>query len=318
MKNFSLVLKMGLLSATSVIVCSCGSLRPNAGPIAIPDIVTQNKGKVIVALLGMEGCPGTEAATPFLAEYSKSGQNGVVVYRVDVPVRGKSLAKAKDIDPAINYVVDNKRAIADWVEFFFYPTLYIIDNNGAVRFSGGCEPEKVKTMVAEILRESPDAEKKMYTPPLARVGAVIPDFKINDIDNKETSLGAVCKDKGAILLFSATTCPFSVNALGDFEKLKKKHKDKINFALVALGQDAATVRDVYSTKSPGSIVLIDSDKSASLKNFSVSAVPFFYVLNKDRKVVERRPFVYDMANAAISTALGKSSGGGCGGATGAG
>lgn len=314
-----LPVKTGLLVAMAMLVSSCGLLGPNAGgtarPVPVPEVVAQNKGKVIVVLLGMEGCPGTEAATSFLTRYSKSKPEGVAVYRIDVPLRGKSLGPASNLDPALNYLVDGRRTAAAWFEFFFYPTLYIVNKDGVVRFAGGCEPEKVKAMVSEILCEKPDSEKKMYTPPLARVGSNIPDFKIMDLDGKETSLGSVCKDKGALLIFSSTTCPFSVNALDDFEKLKKRYGRKTGFAIVAFGENAATVKSVYSEKSPGSTVLIDADKSLSTKYFSVSAVPFFYVLDKGRNVVERRPFVYDSARAGISMLLGgKAAGGsrGCG------
>jgi hypothetical protein len=293
------------MCAMGMIVASCAMGGGDISP-SVPCIISQNKGNVIVALLGMQGCPGTEQATPFLAEFSRTKPEGVVVYRVDVPLQGKSLEKAENVSSSINYLVDNDGAIANWFEFFFYPTLYIMDRDGVVRFTGGCEPEKVRAMVSELLSEKPGSEKTMYTPPLVKVKEVIPNFRISDVNNKKTSLDALCASNGAILFFSATTCGFSVRALSGLETLKKDFKDdKLNYVIVSFGQDAKTVHDVYSRKSPGSIVIIDTDKSVSAKYFGVSAVPFFYVLNKNRVVMDRHPFVYETAKAAIAKAVSR-------------
>jgi peroxiredoxin len=318
MKNHRNVVAAALMCIIAMIVASCGH-RDAKKTVSDPDIISQNKGKVIVALLGMPGCPGTQQATAFLTDFSTTKPAGVVLYRVDVPLEGKPLQKAANVSSNINYLVDTHRTTANQFEFFFYPTLYIVDRDGVVRFTGACEPEKVKAMVSELLAEKPGGEKKMYTQPLIKVGEVIPDFRISDVNNKKTSLGAHCASNGAILFFSATTCPFSVGALSDLETLKKDFKSsKFKYVIVSLGEDAKTVKDVYSGKSPGSIVLIDADKSVSAKYFGVSAVPFFYVLNKNRMVVDRRPFVYGTAKAAIAKALGVSGGSGTGCAEGAG
>lgn len=302
-----------VLCAVTMIVASCGPSGDRRPP-SVPDIVSRNKGNVIVALLGMEGCPGTEKATLFLSEFSKTKPDGVVVCRVDVPLRGRSLRKADNVSSNINYTIDNDRKSAAWFDFFFYPTLYIVDKDGVVRFTGGCEPEEVKAMVAEILSEAPCVKKKMYTLPLAKAGEVIPDFRIAGADNKEVSLGALCATNGAILFFSTTTCGFSISALDDLEKLKQDFKKKFGCVIVSFGQDAETARDVYSNKSPGTIVVIDADKSVSRKHFGVSAVPFFYVLNKDRTVIGCGPFVYGSAKAALHRAFGTGRGTGCGAA----
>ncbi|MDD4871191.1 MAG: hypothetical protein PHR77_11585, partial [Kiritimatiellae bacterium] len=64
-----------------------------------------------------------------------------------------------------------------------------------------------------------------------------------------------------------------------------------------------------------------ADKSVSTKYFGVPAVPFLYILDKDRKVLDRRPFAYDVAKTAIAKAYGTDGlGSACGtaGPTGAG
>lgn len=300
-----------ILCVTAGMLTSCALLGPK-GPPPVPDLVSQNKGQVVVALLGMQGCPGTEQATTFLADYSRTKPAGVVVYRVDVPSQGMPLKKADNLDSNIQYRVDSRRRVADWFEFFFYPTLYIVDPCGVVRFAGGCEPEKVKMMVSEILAEKPGTPGKIYTPPLVKVGDVIPDFRLPDIQNREVSLGSVCAGKGTFLFFSATTCPFSVSALKDLERLKKKFKGgEFGFVIVGFGEKAAAIKDVYASQSPGSQVLADADKSASATHFRVPAVPFFYVLDKDRRVLGRGPFTYKSAEAVLTGMGGRGAASGC-------
>lgn len=282
-------------------------------PIPASDVIMQNKGNVVVALLGMEGCPGTETATTFLADFSKTKPEGVRICRVDVPLPGRKVEKAGNVSSALEYLVDNDRTLARRLEFFFYPTLYIMDRDGVVRFSGGCDPDKVRMMATELASEPAGAEKKMYTPPLVRVGEIIPDFNIGDINGKEVSLGKLCGQDGAILFFGSTYCPFSLDATADLERLKKDFADrKLSYVVVSFGQTADKVREVYARETPGSVVVIDADKSVSGRQFGVSAVPFFYLLDKNRKVLDRCPFVYDSVKSAIVKAQGKANGTGCG------
>ena len=318
MKNFRSLLMISAIVSSIILFCACDRVQnPPAGSSAgitkidpTPDVIAENKGKVMVILMGMEGCPGTEGATPFITEYCKSKPDGVAVYRIDVPPPGKVLQKAANLDSNLNYVIDNDRSLAGKLEFFFYPTTFILDRDGSVRFAGACEPEQIKKMVGEISAEKPDSEKKMYTPPLLKIGEPVKaDLKFADSAGKEIALKDVCGDSGAILFFSTTNCPFSVKALADLEKIKTDFKDKkFNYAIVSFGETAETIKNTYAEKSPGSMVLIDKDKEISDKVFGVSAVPFFYVLDKDMKVVDRRPFQYETAKAAIAKTLGVSCG----------
>jgi peroxiredoxin len=296
---------LALMFIGASVCCKKAESDKQAGAPASPDFLAQNKGRIVVALFGMEGCEETAKATKFLADFAKTVPQGVLVCRIDVPPPGEPIEKAENIAPSLIYALDENRAMASRLDFFFYPTLYVIDKDGAVRFEGECHPGKVKNMVSELVAETPGAEKKMFSLPLVKTGEIIPDFHVPGADGGETTLAKLCGTAGAILFFSTTTCPFSVKALEDLEKLKKDFKGRnFNYVIVSLGEDAAAAGSVYREKSPGSTVAIDADKLISSKHFGVTAVPFMYVLDKDRKVVERRPFVYETAKAAIAKAQG--------------
>jgi peroxiredoxin len=297
-----------LILGLALAAASCGQRQPPA------EIIGQNQGKIMVLLLGMEGCPATAAATAFLAEYAASKAPDVVVYRVDVPPPGQApAAPAGNVGSNLNYLVDHNRRLAARLDFFFYPTLYILDRAGTVRFNGACHPGEVPAMVAEIRSEAPGAAKKIFTPPLAEVGRVIPDFSIPDADNTPRSLGELCGANGALLFFSSTACPFSLEALADLERIKEDVQGKqFNFVIVSLEPNSQAVREAYAQKSPGTLVVFDADKAISLKHFGVAAVPFMYVLDRNRQVVARRPFVYATARAAVRQTLGMAPSSGAG------
>ncbi len=243
---------------------------------------------------------------PFLTEYAKEKHEGLAVVRVDVPMQaGGSVREPASLDSELNYVVDSNRVVADKMEFFFYPTLYIVDKDGVVRYRGECEEEKIRKIVSEILTENPSSPKKMYTPPLLEIGSRVADFTGTTIGRKKTSLNKLKGKTATFLFFGATTCPFSVKAAGNLPALSSEFKTKgVGFVIVNFGQSANEIRSVYSEKAAGLTVIVDADSTISEKTFKVPAVPFFYVLDKDLKVLERKPFTV----AAAKTAIGKNFG----------
>lgn len=298
--GFSVVMAAFLLATVS-----CGeSGRQKGGNGASTSGIPENcKGKVSVLLLGMDGCPGTEAATPFITEYCRSKPEGTAVYRIDVPLPGKTSEKATKLSPELNYLLDSDRAIAKQLEFFFYPTLYILDGEGQIRYSGECEAEAVKRMVSELLAEKPGSEKKMYTRPMLKAGTKAPELSLKTADGAELPLAKLCADNGAFLYFSAASCPFSMKGLDDLEKVKKTFQGgKFAYAVIGYGEKADAVKEHYGRKSPDSTLIPDPDKSISDK-FGVSAVPVFYVLAKDLTIVDRQPFTPEAALNAISRSL---------------
>lgn len=296
------------------------TIQKAAEKVTAENVIQKNKGKVLLLLLGMEGCPGTEKATPYLSEYTKSKPEGVEVYRIDVPPSVKKpLKPASDLDPELKYLMDNSRKLAGELEFFFYPTLYIFDKDGTLRFYGDCKGEKVEKMVSAMLKEKPGVAKKMYTPKLPDIGETAFNFTGKTLDNKETSLKQISSGSDAnLLLFCKTFCPFSNKAVLSLDEIEKELKGKkLSITIINIAEDPDKIREFYTKKAPGRTVIVDKDDSISKKKYGVSAVPFFYVLDKDLKIVERKPFTTDIAKTALKKTLGMKTSG-CGPASGAG
>jgi hypothetical protein len=84
--------------------------------------------------------------------------------------------------------LDKDRKLAEKLDFFYYPTLYVFDRDSELRFAGGCDAQRLPEMVAEIAGEKPGAPKKMYSLTQPAAGAAAPAFSARSLDGKDVAL----------------------------------------------------------------------------------------------------------------------------------
>jgi peroxiredoxin len=269
-----------------------------------PDPLAGYKGKILVLLAGSPDCPGTLTGTEFLTGYMKEKPQGVEVLRLDVPVTvDGTFAPVADL--AIPRKVDTGRTIAQKLDFFYYPTIYLIDRDGLVRFSGECDPVKVKAMVLELAAEKPGAEKKMYTQPLLPAGKSMPAFAAKTLAGEEKKLDDLKGAKATLLFFGATTCPFSNDALSALPRIQKDYAPKgAGIAIVTMSPATAETKKFHDTKAPGVTALADPAGEIGTKLCHVPAVPFYYALDAKGVVALGQPFTDAAARAALDAILG--------------
>lgn len=297
-----------LLAAAGMLAAAGGCERssaPRKKARAPVDPLARYRGKALVLLMGMPGCPGTANATGFLGDYAREKPEDVSIVRLDVAPPGGSLAEPEGGDAGFVHELDRGRKVADWLEFFYYPTLYILDKEGEVRFRGGCEPDRVKEMVAEILAERPGAARRVYTPRMPKVGTPAAAFAGKGLDGKAVSLGTLRGKAATLLFFGSTTCPYSTRAVPSLPALAAEFGKKgAEIVIVNIGKTEKATRSFYSEKAPGITVIADEGSEIGDAKYSVRTVPFFYVLDKDAKVAARRPFTLHAARASLAKAMG--------------
>jgi peroxiredoxin len=280
-------------------LAGCGREAPPAG-----GALDGYKGKVLVLLLGAPGCPGTGAATEFLTGYLQEAPPEVAVLRLDVPVPGGPLGQ----DPgavSIPRKTDPERKVAEKLGFFFYPTLYILDRDGAVRFSGGCEPARVREVVAALVAEKPGEAKRSFTPPLLEVGAAAPAFAGQTPAGAELAPEKLRGAKATLLFFGATDCPFSNQALATLPALAKDYDARgAAVAVVTRSPAGEATAKLHQEQAPGVAVLCDPEDRVGRGLYRVPAVPFYYALDAGGKVAARGPFTELAARAGLQRALG--------------
>jgi len=269
------------------------------------DILSAYRGKVLVLLMGMPGCSGTEKATEFLVSYAKDRPSDAALLRLDVPPPEGKIGPLSNWSAPFSREVDADRKVADRLDFFYYPTLYILDRDGEVRFAGECEPEKVKKMVSEICSEKPGSQKHSYMPPMPKIGEVAANFTGAGVDKAPLSLDKLSGGKTVFLFFGSTACPFSKKATEDLPGLVSAYGGKgISFAIVHMGADDGKAAAFYAEKAPGVPVVIDEKGSISEKQFGVTTVPFFYLLDGKHTILQRQPFTAESAKSALNAMLG--------------
>jgi peroxiredoxin len=271
----------------------------------VPEVISRHRGRVLILLLGMPGCPGTAKAAEFLGRYARTKPEGVALLHLDVPPPGRLLPAPEAGSDEFPHELDAGRKVADRLEFFYYPTLYVLDGEGRERYQGGCEPGRLEEMVAAILAEKPGDEKHVFTRPLPKVGSVAPDFSGEDLGGKAVTLAHLRGKKATLLFFGSPDCPFSADATSALPPLAKKFGPKgAAVAVVDVGGTADGVRDFYTESAPGITVVADPERKISDGGYAVRGVPFFYVLDAGGKIAARRPFTGAAATAELAGALG--------------
>lgn len=271
-------------------------------------LMSSYRGRVLVLLLGMEGCDGTHAATEFLTKYVEQLPEGAVIVRLDVPPPAGEFKTADAAKLPFACGADRDRLIAEQLDFFYYPTLYIFDRDGELRFSGGCDPERVPQMVAQIVAEKPGEPKRMYTPPLPAVGTTAPAFTGTTLDGKTVRLDELRGANATVLIFAKTKCRFTMRAFPGMKQLADSLRDKgVAVAIVNRGEPVEVIRPIYAERAPGVTVVVDESREIT-NAYSVTAAPFVFLLDAEGRIAARMPYTFDDATRAVNRLLGLASG----------
>jgi peroxiredoxin len=295
-----------LLAACLGAGCRSSAEPPAAdeAPGKLSDFLAPYRGKVLVVLMGREGCPGTAKATATLDAYASASPADVVIVRLDVPLPKEDLNVAGEWKHPYPRRVDKGRRLADELEFFYYPTLYVYDRDGALRFTGGCDGARLDAMVREVLAEAPGAPKNNYTLPMPAAGEQAPAFAAANLAGERVTLDALRGQQATILFFARTSCPFTVEALPSVRSLAAEYaKAGVAVAVINSGETPDAIRPVYEKHAAGVPVVVDADGRVS-QAYGVDMVPFFFLLDKDGKIVKRRSFTAAAASGALGELLG--------------
>lgn len=301
------LLRVVVLLAAGLLVAGCsGSSSPGSGraPGDLKTLLNDNRGRVLIVLLGREGCPGTARATEALDGYVAEKPEQVSIVRLDVPLPREKLEPTKEWKHPFPCFVDDGRKIADKLEFFYYPTLYVFDAQGEKRYVGACDKDKVADMVREILAEKPDAKKKIYTLPMPDVGERAPAFSGTTLAGKTDDRVSLTGKRGLMMIFARTSCRFSAADIPQFKDIADRYRDKgVGVVIVNQGQELDTIKPVYDKQCAGVPVIWDRNGDIC-KAFGVDAVPFFFVVDDSGKIVARRSFTHSAATNSVNAMLG--------------
>lgn len=275
------------------------------GTASLSEFLTPFRGKVLVLLLGRDGCPGTAKATKALDTWVPAKPANVVVLRLDVPLPNEKLRLDGPWDHPYPRRLDECRRIASELDFFYYPTLYVFDREGELRFTGGWDAARIDAMTREILAETPGWPKKIYTLPMPAPGGIAPAIAAVDGAGKPVSIAALRGERATLLVFAKTSCPFTVEALPAVKSIADEfRKDGVAVVIVNNGEAAQASRDVYDHLTPGVPIAWDPSGKTDTA-YGVDTTPFFFLLDKEDRIVRRRSLTPAAAMGAINALLGR-------------
>ena len=267
-------------------------------------LLSSHKGEVLLLLLGRNDCPGTRKATAVLDEYVNTKPAGVTIIRVDVPLPNETLKADAEWSHKFSQIIDKDRAIANQLDFFYYPTLYIFDSDGIFRFEGGCDKTNLDNIVKEILSEKQGQTKKNFSNLIPLEGATAPDFSGTTLSGENVALNSVLGKKATLLFFAQTFCPFTIEELPNLAEITKNFKDKgIKIIIINRGEEADTIRPIYKKYCPEIMVIWDKTEEIS-KTYGIDVTPYYFLLATDKKIVKRRSFTAQAGTNSLNAFLG--------------
>lgn len=307
------VSKLPIILATILLMgCAITGCSPEQQPeeqrstAIMHSFLAPYQGKVLLLLMGREGCPGTIKATDFLHTYASKKPEGVAILRLDVPLAGEELELLEEWNHPYPRKVDTGRKLADALDYFFYPTFYVFDPDGVLRYSGGCDPIKLDPMVKEILAEKPGQPKKSYNLPMPKAGEPAPAFTGIDLNDKTLMLTSLQGKKATLLVFAQTSCPYTIDALPAIQSVANVfRKHDVALVVINTGEDLETIQPIYA-KSLSNIPVVWDKGGEISKQYGVDVSPFFFLLDQNNKVVKRGSFKAQAVTGALNTLLNRS------------
>ena len=292
-----------LLAIATIFGCSGKKDTSANAPTNLKQFLAGYKGHTLVLLVGAEGCPGTARITTDMDAIAADKSSGVSLVRLDVPMPGQKAAQPGPWDHAYPRLVDADRKLADQLEFFYYPTLYVFDGDGDLRFVGGCDKVKLTEMLAEIKAQPPGEPKKIFTPPMPEIGKPVPALSGETTSGEPASLAKLSGKNGTLLVFAKTSCPFSVQAMPSIKSLAQQYASHdLSVVVINIGETKNKLDAAYKDLSPA--VLVWDQQENTSKAYGTDMVPFAFLLDKDANVVARRPYTQPSATRAVNTLLG--------------
>lgn len=147
----------------------------------------------------------------------------------------------------------------------------------ADKYSGTtCQTDEITTFERKLLQQ------KM------KVGTVVPDFTLNDINGDPVTLQEVLKDKN-LVMFWASWCPHCNEMIPEIQQwLKSLNTTDFEVIAISLDEDKKEWEDkVFELKMEGWYNLSNLQKWECnvVKDYNVYATPTMFVIDKDRKII---------------------------------
>ena len=120
-------------------------------------------------------------------------------------------------------------------------------------------------------------------------GDTAPDWELKNKEGETVNYYQDSENKVSVILFWATWCPYCATLMPHLEVVYRKYRNKgLQFYAVDIYEDGKIDPvEYFETKEYSYTLLLAGDEVA--KTYGVKGTPGLYVIDKDKKVIYKRP-----------------------------
>lgn len=119
------------------------------------------------------------------------------------------------------------------------------------------------------------------------------DFKLESVNDGQVSLSDALKKGKAVLVFSATWCPYCVEEIPAVNDFYSKNKDKVSVIGIDIREDRAKVENFSKKKNILYPVLLDTTGDVA-RAYKVRGIPTVIAVDESRKILYEGHSITDM------------------------
>jgi peroxiredoxin len=163
---------------------------------------------------------------------------------------------------------------------------------------GACDKEKLSQMLYKINHPITGVPKEIFNKKTLAINSKISNFQTTLLNGQSIDLKKITGTNGGIIFFSRSSCPFSLDALDDFDTLAKIYKTKGISTTIIIQDETDIPLNVYQDLKNVTFLIRDK-QNILFKQFGVTTTPYFYLLDGNNIIKKHRSFTKKAAENAI-------------------
>lgn len=267
------------------------------------------KGRVALVEFGLIGCQLSEKGLDEMVFLNETKAiEGLAYARVEAAEDDSAVAAYyKTKAPGFPIHRDANKLLAEAFDATTYPSFVIVGKFGRVRYRGNWPgehlPKWAKALVAEESDPGPEVAmlgtvKKLDGPKL------LAETALPDMTGGEKGLAGLLGQKGLVVLFVDTTCPYSFQAMQEMPTVARAlARHKIRSVAVNIDGSREAVKGRFGAGMLGVPLLFD-ETSATKVAWNIQSVPTVAYIDPHKQIAYHGKALW----ANLATAIGAASG----------
>jgi len=267
------------------------------------------KGRVTLVEFGLIGCELSDKGLKEMIFLNQTKAiEGLAYARVEA-AEDESVVAAyyKTKAPGFPIHRDATKSLAAAFDATSYPSFVIVGKFGRVRYRGSWPGEHLLGWAKALLAEESDPG-----PGVAMLRAVakldgpklLTETNLPDLVGDEKGLAGLLGEKGLLILFVDTTCPYALQAMGEMPTVARTlAQHKVRCVAVNIDGSRDAVKGRFAAPTLGVPLLFD-DTSHTKDAWNIQSVPTAVYIDPDKQIAYYGKALWSDVATAVETAAG--------------